>query len=341
MPVQGTIEEARRRIEDSGLRMAVVTTPDTRLRGVVTNGEIRRSLLKGFGPDASVRAVMTTHPVTARPGEKPHALRARMRRHQVHQVPVVDENRQVVGMKTRRSPAETQARATPVVVMAGGLGTRLRPITEDRPKPLVEVGGVPILQTLLERLSAQGFRDIYLSVNYKADMIEDRFGSGADWGLKIKYLRENERRGTAGALSLLPERPEHPLLVLNGDLLTTLNFGRLVDFHTKQSVRATMCVRSRDIDIPYGVIETDGHTIADLEEKPTNRYFVNAGIYVLEPETLGCVPGDQFFDMTQLFQRLLDQGKGIAAYPVREYWRDIGEVEDLKKAEEEFDQVFR
>jgi NDP-sugar pyrophosphorylase family protein len=178
-------------------------------------------------------------------------------------------------------------------------------------------------------------------VNYKADMIEEHFGDGEDWDVEIDYLRETERRGTAGPLSLLPESPDEPILVLNGDLLTTLDFGRLVDFHRDQDVKATMCVRGQRMEIPYGVIETDGDKINDIEEKPTDRYFVNAGIYVLEPDALGLVPEDAFFDMTELFQNLIDRGDDVTAYPIQEYWRDVGQKKDLHQAQEEFDQVFQ
>jgi NDP-sugar pyrophosphorylase family protein len=203
------------------------------------------------------------------------------------------------------------------------------------------VGGVPILETLLRRLADQGFQQIYLSVNYKADMIEDYFGTGDAWGVQIEYLREEERRGTAGALSLFPRSTDRPLLVLNGDLLTTLDFGRMIDFHEQEGGRATMGVREHQVDIPYGVIDTDGPEIEDIQEKPTHRHFLNAGIYVLEADTLGLVPDGQRYDMTELFQGLLERGDEVAAYPLQAYWRDIGEVEDLKKAEDEFDQVFR
>lgn len=347
-----SVETAMEHIQASELRIAIVTTDEDRLLGVVTDGDIRRGILDGVGMDAPVTEIMTNRPVTAHENDGQQMIARLMRENRVHQIPVVNDVGRVVRLATVDEVIDRETdghggvpdpahRPNPVVIMAGGLGTRLRPITEDCPKPLVEVGGVPILQTILERLSAQGFQDIYLSVNYKADMIENHFGDGSDWDLEITYLREEERRGTAGALSLLPEQPDHPLLVMNGDLLTTLRFGGLIDFHRKQSVSGTMCVRGRDVDIPYGVIETNGHEIADIEEKPTDRYFVNAGIYVLEPETLSHVPDGEFYDMTELFQRLVDRGADVTAYPIQEYWRDVGKKKDLDRAQEEFEQVFQ
>ncbi len=341
VPPDATIEETMQCIQDSALRIAVVTTGEDRLLGVVTDGDIRRGILDGLTKEVSVTEIMSEDPVTAQQQDDRNVIIQLMRDHRIHQVPVVDSRERVVRLEIIEDALFPERRPNPVVVMAGGLGTRLRPITEECPKPLVEVGGVPILQTILERLSAQGFRDVYLSVNYKADMIEEHFGEGDDLGLRIEYLREQERRGTAGALSLLPDRPEHPILVLNGDLLTTLNFGRLIDYHRDESVVATMCVRSQDVDIPYGVIETEDRRVADIEEKPTDRYFVNAGIYVLEPGVLNCVPADQFYDMTELFQHLVDRSDEVTAYPIQEYWRDVGQKEDLYEAKEEYHHVFQ
>jgi NDP-sugar pyrophosphorylase family protein len=252
----------------------------------------------------------------------------------------VDAKGRVVRLETVDDIVAPEERSTPVVVMAGGLGTRLRPITDDRPKPLVEVEDGPILETLLERLSAQGFCHVYLSVNYEAEMIESHFGDGSEWGLQVEYLREEKRLGTAGPLSLLPERPAESILVVNGDLLTTLNFGQLMDFHDEQSAVATMGVRRYRTEIPYGVAELDGRRITGLEEKPTEEYFVNAGIYVLEPEVLDQIPDDTFFDMPELFRILVEDERHVTAYPIEEYWRDIARQEDLQKAQSEFSEIF-
>jgi len=335
-----SIRKTMNEIEACERRVAVVTTEDDRLKGIVTDGDIRRGILDDLSLEAPVTEVMNADPIVAREGSSSDRIAQLIADNPIHHVPVVDEEGRVVRLETIDDLLTSKRRTTPVVIMAGGLGTRLRPITEDRPKPLVEVEGVPILETLLERLSRQGFRHVYLSVNYEADMIEDHFETGQDWGLQVEYLREEKRLGTAGPLSLLSERPEEPLLVLNGDLLTTLNFGQLVDFHCDQSPMATMGVRRYSTEIPYGVIRIDDQRITDIEEKPTEQYFVNAGVYVLEPETLERVPDDTFFDMPELYQTLVDEGWDVFAYPIQEYWRDIAKQEDLERAKEEFDQVF-
>ncbi|WP_183957829.1 nucleotidyltransferase family protein [Salinibacter ruber] len=335
-----TIRAAMQQIEDSELRIAVVTAADDKLRGVVTDGDIRRGILDGLSLEQPVADVMNEDPVVVRRGSGQDRITQVMTENRVHQVPVVDAEGKVVRLETIGDLVKQEKRTTPVVIMAGGLGTRLRPITSDRPKPLVEVKGVPILETLLERLAAQGFRRIYLSVNYEAEMIQEHFEDGSSWGLQIEYLREEKRLGTAGPLSLLPKRPTEPVLVLNGDLLTTLDFGRLMDFHGEQGAVATMGVRRYQTEIPYGVAEIEDRRITGFEEKPSKEYFVSSGIYALEPEALKKVPGDTFFDMPELFQLLVEEEQDVAAYPIQEYWRDIARREDLQQAQAEFSQVF-
>jgi dTDP-glucose pyrophosphorylase len=335
-----SIQEAMERIEECELQIAVITDADGALEGVATDGDIRRGLLQGVSLDAPVSQVMNPNPVVARQGESHESVARLMEVNRVHQIPVVNDRGQVVGLQTIDDLLMEDGRSNTVVIMAGGLGTRLRPITENRPKPLVEVEGVPILETLLERISMQGFVEVYLSVNYEAGMIEGHFEDGSDLNLHIEYLREKKRLGTAGPLSLLPERPEEPVLVVNGDLLTTLNFGRLIDFHDEQGVAATMGVRRYQTEVPYGVVDIENQRITGIEEKPTEQYFVNAGIYVLEPEVLDFVPANTFFDMPTLFQSLMDAGQELTAYPIQEYWRDIGEQRDLHEAQTEFSQVF-
>jgi NDP-sugar pyrophosphorylase family protein len=224
--------------------------------------------------------------------------------------------------------------------MAGGLGTRLRPLTEECPKPLIKVGGQPILQTVLEGFRAQGFHKFYISVNYKSEMIEQYFGDGRRWDASIEYLREEKRLGTAGPLSLLPETPESAVLVANGDLLTNLNFARLLSYHTEHRAMATMGVRQYSLQVPYGVIEIDGQCISHIQEKPTEKYFVNAGIYALEPDAVAQIPGKTFYDMPELFEDLIAAGEEVTAFPIQEYWQDIGQPDDLHRAQTDYQTVF-
>jgi dTDP-glucose pyrophosphorylase len=336
-----SIREALSVIDEGGIQIALVVNENDHLEGVATDGDIRRGILEGIDLDTPVRTVINEDPITARPQADWQSLIDRMQARRIHQIPIVNDEGCVVGIEVLDDLLEPEVRPNPVVLMAGGLGTRLRPLTEDCPKPLLEVGDQPILETIIEGFIAHGFRRFYLSVNYKAEMIEDYFGDGSDWGIDITYVHEEKRLGTAGPLSLLPEQPDETMIVMNGDLLTKLNFAHLLDFHHKHGAAATMCVREHETQVPYGVIETDDQYMTGLEEKPTERYFVNSGIYALEPETLDLVPEDEFFDMTELFERLIDKERKATCFPVREYWQDIGRKKDFRKANGKYNSVFQ
>ena len=261
---------------------------------------------------------------------------ALMRRKGIHHLPLVDEIGLVVGLATSDELTGAAERPNWVVLMAGGLGTRLQPLTDECPKPLLAVGGKPILETILESFAEQGFKRIFLSVNYKAEMIRNHFGAGGRWGVQVEYLHEGPRLGTAGALSLLPERPTVPIVVMNGDLLTRPNFDNFLQFHIAQGATATMAVREYDFQVPYGVVQLDGTRIEAIEEKPVQKFFVNAGIYALSPEALDHLPAETFFDMPTLFEHLIVTGKTTAAYPLREYWLDIGRLDEFERAQREW-----
>jgi NDP-sugar pyrophosphorylase family protein len=291
--------------------------------------------------DAAVEGDMNKNPSTCRQDDGREAIFARMRARRLHHMPIVDEEGRLVGLQALDEFLEpAAARENAVVLMAGGLGSRLRPLTEDTPKPMLKIGGRPILETILLNFIEHGFRRFYISVNYKSDAITEYFGDGARWGVQIEYLRESQKLGTAGALSLLPETPAHPILVMNGDLLTKVNFSQLLEFHYSHTAQATMCVREYDFQVPYGVVRMDGHGIVGIDEKPVQKFFVNAGIYVLEPDVLSNIGAGAYFDMPSLFEKLIEQKKETLAFPIREYWLDIGRLADYDRANGEFEQVF-
>jgi NDP-sugar pyrophosphorylase family protein len=234
---------------------------------------------------------------------------------------------------------QPERRRNTVVVMAGGLGTRLDPLTKDLPKPLLKVGSKPILETILSNFRGYGFAEFFLSVNYKAEMVKSYFGDGTRWGIRIRYLEESVPLGTAGSLSLLPERPTLPLVVMNGDLVTQVNFQHMLDFHREHAAVATMGVREYDMQVPFGVVRLEESRIVAIEEKPVHRFFVNAGIYVLEPDALDYVPRGEYFDMTTLFERLAKEGMPTSAFPIREYWLDVGRPDDLERAQIEYGDI--
>ncbi|MFC4161595.1 nucleotidyltransferase family protein [Chitinimonas lacunae] len=322
-------------LESRSSKIALVVDHDGHLLGTVTDGDIRRGLLRGVGVSEPVEKVMFGQPTTASVNAPEIELRTLMRARRLLHIPLLDQDGRVAGL---RSMAELGPRLIDnwVVLMAGGLGSRLRPLTDTVPKPLLKVGDRPILETILCDFAEQGFRKFFISVNYKAEMLIAHFGDGARWGVEINYLHENERLGTAGPLSLLPGRPVCPLVVMNGDLLTKVNFRQMLDFHGAQQALATMCVREYDFQVPYGVIRLDGSRIVAIDEKPMHRFFINSGIYVLAPECLDLIPPRRFFDMPTLFERLIAEGRDTAAFPIHEYWLDIGRLEDFQRANAEY-----
>lgn len=337
---KASVRDSIERIDASSLMIALVVGEDDHLAGIVTDGDIRRFILRGDALDTSVTAVMNPAPKTVSQAHTREEVVSLMRKWRIFQVPVVDDAGRIVGLELMEDLLNPEALPNRVVMMAGGLGSRLRPLTDDCPKPMLKVAGKPVLETAIENLAAFGFRSFDLAVNYRADMIEDYFGDGSRLGVDIRYIHEPKRMGTAGALSLLPERPQEPILVMNADLLTKLNFDRLLTFHTEHAAKATMCVREYDIQIPYGVVQTEGHLLTGITEKPVHRYFVNAGVYVIEPTALDLIPDDTFYDMPTLFTALREAGHETAAFPVREYWLDIGRLSDLERAHVEFGEVF-
>ncbi len=323
-------------IDRGELQIVLVVDPDGRLLGTISDGDVRRGLLRGVTLEDEARAVMNCRPLTVAPDANGAAVDALMLRTHLRRLPVVDADGVLRGLAVPSVDATHVGLRERVVVMAGGLGSRLAPLTHDTPKPLLRVGSKPILETILEGFVSQGFTDFTFSVNYRADMIMEYFGDGARWGVSIDYVRETRALGTAGSLTLLPERPTVPVIVMNGDLLTKVDFRKLLDFHAGGGHTATMTVREHALPIPYGVVDVRAQRLVELVEKPIKRFFINAGIYVLEPSCIDFVPSDTHFDMTDLFARLLEQGYPLGAFPIHEYWQDIGQPNDLQRANDDY-----
>lgn len=327
-------------IQNASVQIALVVDKSMRLMGTVTDGDIRRAILKHIPLDNPVREIMFVHPTTVSPDVAKDGIIEIMQRNELRQIPVVDSAGRLVDLKILVEMIQAQRFDNWVVLMAGGLGNRLKPLTDECPKPLLKVGGKPVLETIVKNFSDQGFHRFFISVNYKSKMIEDYFGDGKRFGVEINYLREGEKLGTAGALSLLPDRPDSPFLVMNGDLLTKINFSHLLDFHEKGEAKATMCVRKYDFQVPFGVVKIEHGQLVSVEEKPVQSFFVNAGIYVLNPETTENIPPNTYFDMTTLFNRLREQQERTIVFPIHEYWLDIGALGDYERAQGEFNKHF-
>ncbi|ONH88635.1 MULTISPECIES: nucleotidyltransferase family protein [unclassified Thalassospira] len=337
-----TVMDAIKAIDAGGKQVAFVTAENNKLTGSVTDGDIRRGLLQGISLSDPVEKVMKTNPVHVKHDnwQKWFVLDL-MKTDKVHQIPVIDDDGCIVSISSIDDLLEQpEPNNTWVVIMAGGLGTRLRPLTHDVPKPMLPVGGRPLLESIIRNFVAQGYRKFFLSVNYKADIVEKHFEDGTDFGADIRYLHENKRLGTAGALSLLPERPDAPVIVMNGDLLTTVNFDHLLQFHNEHQAEATICGREYQQQVPYGVLKTENSYLTQIVEKPSTKYLVNSGIYVVSPDALELIPKNTYFDMPQLFELLLKQDKRTVVFPMHEYWLDIGQFKDLEKAQTEFELLF-
>jgi dTDP-glucose pyrophosphorylase len=337
---QISLREAAQILDANGLQIVLVVDAERRLLGTITDGDIRRGILKGIALSEPASRVMNPSPRVARPEDSRDSILAEIKRKVLHHMPLVDEEGRVVGLDTVNELINPVKKQNRVVLMAGGLGNRLRPLTNDCPKPMLHVGGKPLLETILENFIEYGFCHFYISVNYMSEVVESYFGDGSRWGVDISYLHEGQKLGTSGALSLLPEKPKEPLIVMNGDLLTKVNFSQLIDFHIEHAAQATMCVREYDFQVPYGVVKIDNHRIVGIDEKPVQRFFINAGIYVLEPSVLDLISPNTLFDMPSLFEILIAQEKETVVFPVREYWLDIGHMTDFDRANGEYGDIF-
>jgi dTDP-glucose pyrophosphorylase/CBS domain-containing protein len=331
-----SIWEAMQIINATDMQIALVNDEQSRLVGVITDGDIRRGLLEAISLNEPVNLIMNRNFTSVGRNFSREEILSLMKLKALRQIPVLDDQGRVVDLKILTELIQLPPRDNWVMLMGGGLGTRLRPLTDDCPKPLLKVGNKPVLETILENFIEFGFQKFYISVNYKAKMIENTLGDGSRWGVSIRYLREERPLGTAGALGLLPERPELPLIVMNADVLSKVNILHLLDFHQCHQAIATMGICEYHFQVPYGVVKTDRHRLIGIDEKPRQRFFVNAGVYILEPAVLDFVPRDAKLDMTSLFERLIDQGYATTAFPIWEYWVDIGGPADLERANDEF-----
>ncbi len=338
---ESTLLEVMNNLNETGTRIVSIVEKNGCLLGIITDGDLRRALVKGFGMNACAQTIMRRDFIHASVTDSENDIIHLMREKGLLQIPVLDESGRIVEIKFLADALNAPLRKNWVLLMAGGLGTRLRPLTDNTPKPMLKVGGKPVLESILESLAKYGFRNIFLAVNYLAEQIEEYFGDGTSHGIQINYLHEHERLGTAGALSLLPELPSSPTLVMNADVLTRINYAAMLDFHKLNNVEATMGVREYQQEVPYGVIKTEGNRLVGIVEKPIQKYFVNAGIYILSPQAIQMVPKNSGpLDMPSLFQTLMENNLGTAAYPIREYWLDIGRPEDLERANQEYQEIF-
>ena len=323
-------------IDATEARIALIIDDNKKLLGTVTDYDVRKHILEGRSLDDSITDIINASPKYGKiMFDDEHILKDMIAKG-VRQLPILNDNHEVVDLKILEDFDTTKKKKNVVVLMAGGLGMRLRPLTENCPKPLLNVGEKPILEIILNNFIREGFEEFYISVNYKADMIENYFGDGSKFGVNIRYIHESKRLGTAGALGALPKGIKEPVIVMNGDLLTKVKFSQMLDFHSKHKSVATMCAREFQMQVPYGVVNFEDWKIKSLEEKPTITHFVNAGIYILNPEVVAKINKNEYLDMPDLFNELIEEGKNTLIFPIREFWLDIGRMEDFERARNEF-----
>jgi len=327
-----TVRDAMRTITDNWRELAIVAGSDLRVVGVITDGDIRRGLLGGLTLESPAATVMTRNYIAVGPEADRAAVLDLMKARSIRHVPVLDADRRLIGVHFLEALIGTSEKPNAAVIMAGGEGRRLRPLTDARPKPMMDVAGRPILERIVLHLVGYGIKRIFIAVNYLAHLIEDHFGDGERFGCTIEYLREDSPLGSGGALSLVPRDLAHPLLVMNGDLVSRFDVARLLAQHAREGVVATVAARHHQVDIPFGVIESNGNRVQSLTEKPSAHFLINAGIYVLDPGLLGEIPAGRFYPITQLFEQLLAQGKSVGVYRIEEDWIDVGRREDLSRA---------
>ena len=336
LPMSASIEEVITNLTKVSIKIVLVVNDAGELQGTISDGDIRRGLLRGLNLKSPIESIIHHNPLVVTEEIGREAVRKLMVVNKIQQVPVVDDQHHIVGLYLWDEIATPLIRPNLMVIMAGGMGTRLRPHTENCPKPMLMVSGKPMLEHIIERAKQEGFSRFVLALHYLGHVIEEYFGDGNRLQVQIDYLREQSPLGTAGALGLLNPLPTLPFAVTNGDVMTDIHYGELLDFHTRHNAAATMAVRVHEWQHPFGVVQTNGVDIIGFEEKPVHRSHINAGVYVLEPEALGLLERDIRCDMPTLFERLQEIEKRTVAYPIHEPWLDVGRQEDLNRANNKY-----
>jgi dTDP-glucose pyrophosphorylase len=328
LPLNATIEHAIKNLNETALQIVLVISPDGELFGTLTDGDIRRGLVNNYDTKNSIETIIHREPLVAPLTLSREMVLQLMQANQIHQVPIVDEKRRVLGLHLWDEIIAPNQRPNLMLIMAGGQGVRLRPYTENCPKPMLPVGGKPMLEHIISGAKAEGFQSFIIAIHYLGNMIEEYFGDGSKWNVQIDYLHEETPLGTAGAMSLLNPRPDVPFVVSNGDVLTDIRYGDILDYHCRNSASATMAVRMYEWQHPFGVVRTKGVDILGFEEKPIVRNHINAGIYALNPEALNLLKAGENCNMPTLFSRLQNKLGRTIVYPMHEPWLDIGSKED-------------
>jgi dTDP-glucose pyrophosphorylase len=338
---ENTIREVIACIDRNEKGIALVVDKERHLLATLTDGDIRRAILAGHGLDERVRILIEKkvqsapdQPVTAKIGTPRAELLKRMKEYAIRQLPLLDSEGCVADLVTLADLVPDQFLPLQAVIMAGGSGTRLRPLTEDLPKAMLPVGDRPLMEVIIEQLRQSGIGRVNITTHYLPDKITEYFGNGENFGVELNYVSEDRPLGTAGSLGLI-DWPQETLLVINGDILTKVNFRAMLDYHQEHGADITIGVRKYDLQVPYGVVECEDQRVSRLREKPSLSFFVNAGIYMLEPRVNQHITNGEHYDMTDLIDRLIRKGRPVISFPIVEYWLDIGKPSDYARAQED------
>lgn len=329
-----SIIEVINNIEDSQYQICFIVDNDTCLIGSVTDGDIRRGLIDGHQVDSHVSNIMNTEPISILDSQTENEAQIMMASNQIKQLAVVNKDNRLIGIHLMDQILNLAPKENFILIMAGGFGKRMMPLTEHLPKPMLVVGDKPILEHIIANAKAQGFSKFVISLYYLSELIIDYFGDGSNLGVSISYIHESQPLGTAGALSLIEPTPKLPFLVTNGDIITDINYANLLHFHESNQSQATMAIKKYELQNPYGVVNTKGLEIVSFEEKPIQISYVNAGIYAINPSALRYLQTNEPCDMPDFFQKLKNENHLISAYPIHETWADVGRPIDLSEVNE-------
>jgi dTDP-glucose pyrophosphorylase/predicted transcriptional regulator len=337
-----TMAQAIKTLNNESTGIVLVSSENGKLLGTVTDGDIRRALIAHSGINTLLSEFMCKDPVYSQMSTSKSSVIQIMNDLKILQLPILDKSKNIVGLEALQDLIKKNKFDNPVFLMAGGVGARLKPLTDKTPKPLLNVGMKPILEIIIDQLISYGFHNFFISINYKAEMIRDYFGDGEKWGVKIQYIHEKEPLGTGGALGLMPKNlPDLPIIMMNGDILTKLDFNAMLDYHIKNDGLATIGTREFDFQVPYGVIENSKNNIIKcISEKPVHKFFINAGIYILSKDILNLISGSHYLDMPQFLDSQIKLNKKVISFPIHEYWIDIGRISEFNKANLEVMSLF-
>lgn len=338
VPSTSTLRQALEVLNLAGSNFVLIVDGDNKLLGTLTDGDVRRSLLNGEMLEDLVSNSMNENFIHCLETHSTSEITALLERHQINYLPALTHSGELVAVHSGDDNHLFPSRTA--LIMAGGLGSRLKPLTDDCPKPMLKVGDKPILQVIIERLASQGFTMIYISINYLGEQIRSYFGDGHAFNVSIKYIEESNKLGTAGAMGLLPKSLHEPIVVLNGDVLTKANYAGLVDYHQQHNALISIGLSKQEITIPYGVVNLDKEKVLSIDEKPTQAYYVSAGIYCVSSEVFGILKGQEYLDMPDLIQEHVELNNAVVGFPLHEYWADIGIKSDYKQANVTFKEIF-